>query len=576
MAYLSNNARIYSLTVAGVDYTSNVVSWTASDESANKNGCLITTGTLVLATKPGGVLIEDYDRNNFRRGDQVIVEVTSSSGSVLRHPRGLLYVVSTSYNAESEELSIELTCRLGLMSLTDSYDELLAMMPIPTDTAQSTFENCCSTFASTGSYVYQTNTGSLSTGTFFDGDDYSGVAAAQWISVLGVTTNSVSPLAGSGAIPDEIVLSYQVPKDEVASDKKGQIDIVETDSYYFFNYPAVNYVRVNSDASASNPNGTLDNITSVDTTEAPTASSGSCGNAPPPPKGDDAGNGNSCNEGYSLVQSPVFIPAIRRTRQESIYDGPGGQLSSVTSIVYGPRVEANGQYFADDFAYCRQTWGDQCNPNGGCPRNGLDEIVLGSTTTLYTYGSANELVRTVTDNYATVLSAAQPSDWRAGNTNGRIQNFDNTLLTNSSLYLDSRVTTEYAVQDNVNIQTTTRLQSLASRGVGITGGQSIHALDGIETKTIRKSTTITTLDITPDIINSSTTSTETKKDTIRLFAGRYTTPPAEAGPYTLEERIPMPLLLKTRRILTQLLLIIPTTLKGLSKVTLLACRSEKV
>lgn len=546
MAYLSNNARIYSVTVAGVDYTSNVVSWTASDESANKNGCLITTGTLVLGTKPGGVLIEDYDRNNFRRGDQVVVEITSSSGSVLRHPRGLLYVVSTSYNAESEELSIELTCRLGLMSLTDSYDELLAMVPIPTDTAQSTFENCCSTFASTGSYVYQTNTGPLLTGTFFDGDGYSGVAAGQWISVLGVTTNSVSPLAGSGAIPDEIVLSYQVPKDEVASDKKGQIDIVETDSYYFFSYPAVNYVRINSDASASNPNGTLDNIASVDTTEAPTGSSGSCGNAPPPPKGDDAGNGNSCNEGYSLVQSPVFVPATRRTRQESIYDGPGGQLSSVTSIVYGPRVEANGQYFADDFAYCRQTWGDQCNPNGGCPRNGLDEIVLGSTTTLYTYGSANELVRTVTDNYATVLSAAQPSDWRAGNTNGRIQNFDNTLLTNSSLYLDSRVITEYTVQDNVNIQTTTQFQSLASRGVGITGGQSIHALDGIETKTIRRSATITTLDITPDIVNSSTTSTETKKDTIRLFTGRYTTPPAEAGPYTLEERIPMPLLFENQ------------------------------
>ncbi len=551
MAYLSNNARVHSVTVAGTDYTSNLVSWTASDESANKNGCLITTGALVLATKPGGVLIEDYDRNNFKRGDQVILKMTSSSGSVLRHPRGLLYVVSTSYNAESEELAIELTCRLGLMSLTDSYDELLGIVPIQTDTAQSTFENCCSTFASTGSYVYQTNTGSLSTGKFFDGDGYSGVTAGQWVSVLGVTTNSVSALTGSGAIPDEIVLSYQVPVDEIASDNKGRIDTVETESYYFFSYPAVNYVRINSDATEENPNGTLENITEIVTTEPPVASSGSCGNAPPPPKGDvggpvggenGGGNGNSCNQGYSLVQSPVFVPAIRRTSQKSVYDGPGGQLSTVESRVYGPRVEANGQYFSDDFAYCRQTWGDQCNPNGDCPRNGLDEIELGKTTTLYTYGAANELVQTVTDNFSTVLSAAKPSDWRAGNNNGRIQDFDSSLLSNSSLYLESRVITQYAIEDNVNVQTTTQFQSVTSRGVGISGGQSIDALSGIETKSIRRSATNTTLDIAPDIINSSTTSTETKQDTILLFAGRYKTPPVEAGPYVLEEQIPMPLL----------------------------------
>ena len=79
------------------------------------------------------------------------------------------------------------------------------------------------------------------------------------------------------------------------------------------------------------------------------------------------------------------------------------------SIVVGPAVEANGQYFADDFAYCRQTWGDQCNPNGDCPRNGLNEIVLGSTMTTYTYGDANELVETVQDSYSTVLSAAIPA-----------------------------------------------------------------------------------------------------------------------------------------------------------------------
>jgi len=543
MSYISNNTRISSVTIAGVDYTSNMISWTASDESANRNGCIVTTGSLVLGTKPGGVLIEDYDRNNFKRGDAVVVKVVSPSLGVRTHPRGLLYVVSTSYDVEAEALLIELTCRLGLMSLTEQFSELESIVPIPLDTAQSSFENCCASFSSAGQYIYQDNSGALISGEFFSGDSYSGVSSGEWVSVLGTTTNTVAPLAGTSAIPDEIALSYQVPQGAIASDQKGRVDIVETDSYYFFSYPAVNFVRQNTDADADNPNGSLDNIGGVDTTDPPTPpSSGSCGNSPPPPTGEDEAPGNSCNEGYSLVQSPIFIPATRRTKQESVYDGPGGQLSIVTSEVRGPRVEANGQYFADDFAYCRQTWGDQCNPNGQCPRNGLDEILLGRTVTTYEYGQANELVRTTSDTYATELSAAQPSDWRAGNSNGRIQDFNTGYLSSSALYLSARNITEYAIEDNINVQTTTSYQSVTARGVGISGGQNIDALQGIETKTVRRSATITALDVTPDIVNSSTTSTTTQIDTIRLFTGRFRTPPAEAGPYVLKQQIPMPLL----------------------------------
>ena len=87
MSYLSNNSRVSSITIGGTDYTSNLVSWTASDASANKQGCITTPGQVVLGTKPGGVLIEDYDRNNFRRGDQVVLTMTEPGGSDYRHPR---------------------------------------------------------------------------------------------------------------------------------------------------------------------------------------------------------------------------------------------------------------------------------------------------------------------------------------------------------------------------------------------------------------------------------------------------------------------------------------------------------
>lgn len=548
MTFISNTSRLSSLTIAGTDYTSNFVSWAVSDESANRNGCLITSGTLVLGTKPGGRLIEDYDRNNFRRGDLVQLSVTSPGGGSVVHPRGYLYVLSTSYSPEEEQLSIELTCRLGLMSLNEEFEALLDIVPIQLDVAQSSFENCCASFSSKGQYVYQNNSGNLEVGYFFDGDSNGGAASGQWVSVLGTTTNSASPLTASGAIPDEITLSYQVPQGDLAENQKGRVDVVETTSYFFFNYPAVNFQRINTDATTENPNGTLDNVTNVTETPAPEATSSSCGNTPAPPlppseEGSNAsGNGNSCNEGYALIQVPQYVPATRVQTVTSKYDGPGAQLSYSEGVIVGPRVEANGQYFADDFAYCRQTWGDQCNPNGDCPKKGLDNIVLGKTITLNEFGEANEVIRTTVDNYATVLSAAQPSDWRAGNANGRIQDFDFSLATNEELYRQTRVITEYTVEENVNVQTTTTFSSLTTRGVGVTAGQNLDALAGVETKTVRRSATITALDVTPDILNTATTATESRSTNIILFSGRYKTPPAESGPYVLEEQIPVPLL----------------------------------
>jgi len=544
MAYLSNSTRVSSLTIGGVDYTNNLISWAVSDASANKNGCISTSGSLTLGTSPGGALIEDYDRNNFKRGLPVVLEITEPGGSSARHPRGLLYVISTTYDVEKEVLDVEIACRLSLMALTDEISELQAITPVTLDIAQQRYENCCAAFASVGKYVYQDNQGDLQTGVFFDGDTYSGTAPGQWVSVLGLTAESVRPMAASGSIPDEISLSYQVPADSVAVDNKGRVDITTTESYYFINYPIVNFVRQNSDATASNPNGSLSNIIGSATTSASSGASGACGNAPSKP-GD---NGTpSCNEGYQLVQSPLYLPAYRVSKQETRYDGPGAQVSTSRSEVRGPRIEANNQYFVDSFAYCRQVWGTACQPNGGCPYDGMDEILLSYVETTNYYGNANELVRQIQDTYVTVLSAAQTTDWRAGNNSGVIQDFDSSLGNLQDMYRQQRRDTRYSVEDNVNIQVTDTYISLTSRGVGIKGGQNIDALAGVKTTEVRKSATISTLDVAPDIVNSATTTTSQLSEKIRLFTGRFTTPPEESGPYILEEQIPVPLLFDSQQ-----------------------------
>jgi|14BtaG_2_1085337.scaffolds.fasta_scaffold00189_13 hypothetical protein len=542
MSFLANNTRVSSLTINGVDYTSAFLEWQVSDLSAYKNGCIQTTGRLTLGTYRGGPIIEDYDRDNFRRGVPVVLDLVEPGGSTYRHPRGYLHVISVNYDVESEQLQVELGCRLVLMALTERIDDLLSIVPIPLDVAQETYPNCSAAFASAGKYVYQTNTGTLAIGTLFDGDSYNSFASGEWISVLGVTTESVAPLAGTEAIPDEIKLSYQVPEGLANTDNRGQVDTVEETSYYFVRYPATIYVRKNSDATSANPNGTLGNITTVATGSATGSGDNACGNSPDQPadNGSDGTTNDSCNDGYRLTQESLYLPATRTTTTVTTYDAPGAQVSKVQSELRGPAVEANNQYFADKFAYCRSVWATACQPNASCPYEGMNEILLGYQSVNNYYGEANELVKTVLEQWVPTLSAAQPSNWRSGVSNGVPQDFNqNVSLTD--MYRDSRVETTYYRENNVNVQKVETYRSIASRGSGIS--TSIDALQGIKTTNIRKSSSNTTVDSAPDRVNGATTSLKEKEASLPLFSGRYRTPPTESGPYILKEQIPIPLLL---------------------------------
>jgi hypothetical protein len=169
----------------------------------------------------------------------------------------------------------------------------------------------------------------------------------------------------------------------------------------------------------------------------------------------------------------------------------------------------------------------------------LEEVLLSYSTVVNYYGPANELVRTITDTYATQLSAAQPVDWRSGVKNGVPQNFKR--LSPEGMYRTSRVDTTYYKSGSSNVQRDDTYQSIAvARGTGLSG--NIDALSGIKTSQIRRSTTSATVEIAPDRVNSATTSTTEKSTNMVLFSGRYTSAPSETGPYIAQEQIPVPLL----------------------------------
>ena len=247
----------------------------------------------------------------------------------------------------------------------------------------------------------------------------------------------------------------------------------------------------------------------------------------------------SCTFGYGLVESPLFVPAYRTDKTTTIYDAPGAQVSSSIQEVYGPAVEANGQYYADQMAYCRAIWATECNPNGSCPQLGMEQILLGRAETTNYYGEANELIRTIVDNWAPTLTVAQPSDWRSGVVLGIPLEFNNNL-SKTDLFRISRTDTTYYREGNANVQREETYNSLSTRGVGL--GGNLDALNGVRTVSVRTSTSSTTIDVAPDRLNSATTSTVEKETTIVLSTGRYQVPPDSSGPYVMEAQIPVPLL----------------------------------
>lgn len=532
MSYIVNQARVHSLTIGGVDYTNALVSWNASDSSANRNGFVTTAGSLILGSYSGGPDVEDYDRDNFKRGIPVILTMSKPDGTTYRHPRGLLYIISTSYSVEQEELLIELGCRLALARVNDDPSTTIGLTPLPLDPAQRQLSNISAAFASAGKYLYQDNQGNLVSGTFFDGDSTTGAAAGLWTSILGVTALSASPLTATGAIPDSVELTYQIPAGSIANDQKGRIDTEQVTSYYWIDYPASLSVRV-GDGTLGGAGGTNPG------SQPPGPTNDPCGNTPSEPGGNGQG---SCQEGYSIESRPWILPAIRNEVSSTYYGGPGGQQDYTERTTTGPIVETNSQYFADKYAYCVGVWSSSCQPGGACPADGMTQRLLSRSITRNYFGTANELVRQVQEEWVNSLSMAKPQDWRSGlDPQGRPQNY--TTLGETTLIRSQVRVTDYYKEDNANIQKTVTYTSVGQNGSGISVGVSkLDAYNGVITSEVRRSTSTATLDVAPDIVNTATTSTAEQKVELPLFTGRYTLPPAEAGPYVMEEQMPVPVL----------------------------------
>ena len=455
MSYYVNQALLALVSIDGVNVTDRVLSWTVSDTTLKNVGCMSTSGELVLGQADELSEVLDYGRDSYRRGTEVIVDVKKKDGSIVRHPRGLLYVISSSYSPQDSTQKIEIGCRLTLSSLTDDVEAIRQLVPVPLDPAQNDFQSVSASFASGGSYIYQDNQGNFQTGEFFEGDQFGEVSPGSWVSIYGKTALSVSPLQQGGAIPDTIQLSYSYPFSGLTEDNKGKIVQDEAVSNYFLQYPGTVYIR----------SQVLDGIPGGSSPEQNNAGVGSsCGNSPSSP-GESPNRPNSCSDGYTTEGATITQPAKKVQASETIYDGPGGQVSYSLQETRGPAIEVNGQYYSDAYAACRYSYATACNPGGSCPLEGMEVILQGYTEDFYTYDTFGALSKKTTDTYKNILGAAQPFNWRAGNVNGSAQGF--IPLSTISYYLSRRVISEYEEEENFRKETTTTYTSVAEQGSGI-------------------------------------------------------------------------------------------------------------
>lgn len=456
MSYIVNQAQLSRVLVDGVDVTQLVLSWTVSDSTLKNVGAMQTSGELVMGQSGGLSQVIDYGRNRYKRGAEVLVYVTKTDGSEVLHPRGRLQILSDSYSPDGSTLTVEVGCKIAMASLTDDAEDLLTMVPIPLDPAQNDFQSASASFASAGQYVYQDRYGDLQTGEFFESDVYGSVTPGAWVSVYGKTALSVAPLQASGAIPDVLRLSYSYPTSALADDNRGKVTLDQAESNYFIQFPAVVFIR-NPINDLDIPGGSYSEPSNPGQTTA-------CGNSPSTP-GSSIDQPNSCSDGYVTQSVAITQPAKRVQTTETTYNGPGGQISYSLSETRGPAIEVNGQYFADAYSACRFSYATACNPSGNCPLFGMETILQEYAEEFYTYDSAGALVKKTSDSYKNVLAAAQPFNWRAGNTNGQVQGF--TELSTVDYYLSRRSIVEYSEEDNFRKERTTTFTSVAEGGSGI-------------------------------------------------------------------------------------------------------------
>lgn len=431
MSYV-NTARKSQLLINGVDESARMISWRANDDSVFKNGIMRTSGQVILGTT--SLTQYDYQREAYKRGQIVQMSLWDGDSSQWQvHPRGLLYILSTSFNAENQEVSIEIGCKLALWTISDNVDEMYEYSVIELEDGQKTIQNISQGLYSSNRVIYQDNTGNIIEVNTLDlnvlPDDPAGVPAA-WTSGSRVDVLSAAPLTGD-ELPDIVDVDYSFSGSSVFSaQEKTSVDT----SDYEIGFNAGTWVREGSGPSLNSVETINDSYSGLP--------------------------GAAIGDYKEVVNIEKVLSSRTETTTES-FNGPGGQLSRSVQESYQPGIEVNAEYFEDQYSACRY----QAAVDGDADSTACS--YLQATSPML----ANRVIRTVNYNDAgtvlserreiwkPVLAAAQSFNWKSGDgDNGQPLNFTEVSLTD--IFRASVIDTEYVQnEEGDNIETITTYKS---------------------------------------------------------------------------------------------------------------------
>jgi hypothetical protein len=113
---LNLSSRKYQLTVNGADCSKLIQKFDVADEKVSENGLMLCTGEVILIDGPGSFSesLDSEINGRWARGNLVTLDIANSAGSLARHPRGYLRILSSDYDVFKQVLTIKLGDELVL------------------------------------------------------------------------------------------------------------------------------------------------------------------------------------------------------------------------------------------------------------------------------------------------------------------------------------------------------------------------------------------------------------------------------------------------------------------------------
>lgn len=102
--------------INGIDVTSALIRGSVTDDSVLSSALVTSRGEIECSHWAGVQNMLDTNRTMFPIGSPVIVGAVLPNGNFVRHPRGLLYVMNSNVNIETQTITFRVGCSLALLS----------------------------------------------------------------------------------------------------------------------------------------------------------------------------------------------------------------------------------------------------------------------------------------------------------------------------------------------------------------------------------------------------------------------------------------------------------------------------